>query len=237
VYLRDKEYKGEKMISIVMPSYNRQSFLPETIDSIIAQSFKDWELIIVDDGSTDDSQFLYDYYQKLDKRIKVVNMNHGGISKARNEGVRYATGEYIAVMDSDDVMVVDRLKLSLKAIKDVDFVYSYYGVFNGGEIQVVGSKPKFTTEDIKGNTVPPHVTIVARRKCFVEHPYNNDFTSNDDKYLIWEWFKAGYKSRLIKKPLVVVRLHGGNVSKTKAKDVSKFEKIVNDEIKAYQDER
>jgi len=221
------------MISIVMPSYNRQSFLPETIDSIIAQSFKDWELIIVDDGSTDDSQFLYDYYQKLDKRIKVVNMNHGGISKARNEGVRYATGEYIAVMDSDDVMVVDRLKLSLKAIKDVDFVYSYYGVFNGGEIQVVGSKSKITFEDVKANGAYPHVTIMAKRKCFTENPYRDDFTANDDAWLVWKWFQAGYTSKLIKKPLVVVRMHPGNVSRTSQKEINRVQKILD---KEYLDE-
>lgn len=225
------------MISIVMPSYNREAYLAETVESIIGQTYKDWELIIVDDGSTDDSKFLYDYYTKLDKRIKVVYMEHGGISKARNEGMRNSKGEYICVMDSDDLMVSGRLKESLKAIKKVDFVYSPYGIANNGVITEVDTPKKVTFEDVKKNGAWPHVTIMARRKCFTENPYKDEFTANDDAWLVWKWFEAGYTAKRITKPMVLVKLHGGNVSKTRQKEIDRVQKVLNKEYKAYENSR
>ena len=105
------------MISVVMPSYNRAAYLPEAIESIRRQTYKDWELIIVDDGSTDSSEFVYKYYKNLDKRIKIVRIPNSGISAPRNTGIAHANGEYIAVMDSDDISSPDRLEKELKAIK------------------------------------------------------------------------------------------------------------------------
>ena len=222
-------------ISVVMPSYNREAYLSEAIESVLNQSFKDFEFIIVDDGSTDGSHYLYDYY-KNDKRVKVELLGKNmGIAYARNHGIKCASGEYIAVMDSDDVMVIDRLKLSLRAIKDVDFVYSPYGVFDGQDIKNHIPPAKVTLEDVEKNGAWPHVTIMAKRKCFIENPYK--FRSNDDAWLVWQWFKAGYKSKMIKYPTMVVRYHQGNVSKTKQKEVEDVNRIIQEEIRNYRREQ
>jgi glycosyltransferase involved in cell wall biosynthesis len=212
-----------------MPSYNREAYLADTIDSIIAQSYKDWELIIVDDGSTDDSKILYDYYKDLDDRIKVIYNKHKGISVARNTAIDAARGDFICVMDSDDLMVKDRLKESLKAIKDVDFVYSPYAIEQGGQIQVINCPKKVTFEDVKRNASWPHVTIMARKKCFDENPYRDDFTANDDAWLVWKWFEAGYTNKKIKHPMVLVKLHEGNTSKTRQKEIDRTQLIMNRE--------
>ncbi|MDQ0198773.1 glycosyltransferase family 2 protein [Neobacillus ginsengisoli] len=89
-------------ISIIVPVYNVEKYLVKCIDSILNQTFSDFELILVNDGSTDKSGEICDEYSKIDKRIKVVHKKNGGLSSARNAGIDLAKGEYIAFVDSDD---------------------------------------------------------------------------------------------------------------------------------------
>jgi len=221
------------MISVIMPTFNRAAYLSEAIESIRRQTYKDWRLIIIDDGSTDSSEFIFKYYKNLDKRIKIIRIPNSGISAARNTGIAHAKGEYIAVMDSDDISAPNRLEKEIKAIKDNDFVYSSY--FQGDEaanIQGVFYAPKkVTIDNIKQNNSYPHVTILAKRDCFLNHPYRDDFKVNDDAWLVWSWFKAGYKAKYIEEPLVTVRYHKGNVSKEKAKEIQKTQEIMNEEYR------
>ena len=222
------------MISVVMPSYNRAAYLPEAIESIRRQTYKDWELIIVDDGSTDSSEFVYKYYKNLDKRIKIVRIPNSGISAPRNTGIAHANGEYIAVMDSDDISSPDRLEKELKAIKDKDFVYSsYFQGDSAGNIQGIFYAPrKVLFENIKENNSYPHVTIMAHKWCFDQEPYRDDFRVNDDAWLVYRWFKAGFKSKCIDEPLVIVRYHAGNVSKERAAEIAKTQEIMNHEYES-----
>lgn len=90
------------MISIVIPVYNVEKFLRKCIDSIIAQTFSDWELILINDGSKDDSGTICDEYSAKNDRIKVIHKKNEGVSKARNTGIDYAGGEFICFIDSDD---------------------------------------------------------------------------------------------------------------------------------------
>lgn len=92
------------MISVIVPVYNVQSFLKDCVDSIINQTFKNMEIILVDDGSTDDCPFICDEYLKKDNRVKVIHKKNGGLSDARNAGIDIAAGEYITFIDSDDVL-------------------------------------------------------------------------------------------------------------------------------------
>ena len=223
-------------ISIVMPSYNNEAYLAETIDSILRQDYKKWELIIIDDGSTDGSKYLYRYFENKDDRIKVVYNEHQGISHARNTGIELAQGEFIAVMDSDDLMNPKRLRMSLNAIKDVDFVYGPYGLANEkGEVQQwVNPGKRMTVDNFKQNNAWPHVTIMARKDCFFSHPYRDEFTANDDAWLVWKWFRTGYKAKRINEPLVIVRVHEASTSRTKLKEIARVNEIVQEEIKQYE---
>lgn len=90
------------MISVIVPVYNVQNYLNKCIESIISQTFKDLEIILVNDGSTDKSGEICDFYTKKDNRIKVIHKKNGGLSDARNCGLEIAQGEYIAFLDSDD---------------------------------------------------------------------------------------------------------------------------------------
>ncbi|HKK53946.1 MAG TPA: glycosyltransferase family A protein [Patescibacteria group bacterium] len=98
-------------ISVIIPTYNRANFLPRAIKSVLNQTFKDFELIIVDDGSTDNTKEVINNYLKNDDRIKYIyQQNSGGPPKPKNTGIKIAKGEYIAFLDSDDEWFKDKLK-------------------------------------------------------------------------------------------------------------------------------
>ncbi len=110
-------YLSEPKISVIMPTYNRAELLPRAINSILWQTYKDFEFIIVDDGSTDDTARLLKEYADKDKRIRILrNEKNKGIAYSRQRGLDAARGKYIAVMDSDDWSVPERLQ------KQIDFM-------------------------------------------------------------------------------------------------------------------
>lgn len=92
------------MLSVIIPVYQAEQVLEKCIDSVLAQSFQDLEIILVDDGSTDRSGVICDNYAKQDSRIKVIHKKNAGVSAARNSGLSLASGEYIAFVDSDDYL-------------------------------------------------------------------------------------------------------------------------------------
>lgn len=95
--------------SIIVPVYNAESTLQRCVDSILAQTFEDFELILINDGSKDQSGDICDEYAAKDSRVKTVHKTNGGVSSARNAGLRIAQGEYIAFIDSDDYIDNDYL--------------------------------------------------------------------------------------------------------------------------------
>lgn len=104
-------------VSIVIPVFNTAQYLPNCLDSIAAQTFTDFEVILVDDGSTDQSGVICDAYAEKDSRFKVIHRANGGVSSARNEGVEQAQGEWICYVDSDDMVLPDYVKDMVDAIE------------------------------------------------------------------------------------------------------------------------
>lgn len=98
-------------ISVVIPVYNVEAYLRECVDSVLAQTLQDYEIILVDDGATDSSGAICDEYARQDARIRVIHQPNGGLSAARNTGLDAATGKYIYFLDSDDYIRQDSLKL------------------------------------------------------------------------------------------------------------------------------
>lgn len=111
------------LISVIMPVFNSSRFLAEAIESVIEQKYKNWELICVNDGSTDNSLDILKAYQKKDSRIQVYSQNNSGAAKARKLGIMKSKGDYISYLDSDDVYSSDYLyetiKVALKESADV----------------------------------------------------------------------------------------------------------------------
>ncbi len=114
------------LVTIITPNYNTADFIGETIESVLAQTFDDWEMIIVDDASTDNSREIIQAYADKDKRIKPVFLKeNGGQGKARNIATDLASGQYIAFLDSDDIWHPEKLERHLNFIKKEKAVFSH----------------------------------------------------------------------------------------------------------------
>lgn len=126
---------NEYLISIIVPVYNVEPFISECINSILIQSYKNFELILVNDGSTDNSPTICEQYASKDKRIKVIHKANGGLSDARNWGLKFSSGEYVVFLDSDDYW------------NDCDALFSLYSLLNKySEVDVVFFR-RFTFEE------------------------------------------------------------------------------------------
>lgn len=122
------------IISIIIPVYNTIDYLERCINSIINQSYKKWELILVDDGSNDGSQNLCDLYSGKDDRIRTIHQPNGGVSSARNLGLKNALGKWITFIDSDDYIDKDFLHDLIYYSEHVDLVVSGYKLINNNNV-------------------------------------------------------------------------------------------------------
>lgn len=121
-----KEYNMNSLISIIIPVYNAEYTLNRCIDSILNQTFQDWELLLINDGSIDQSGKLCDQYAVTDQRIKVFHKENEGVSVARNLGIKESTGEYITFIDADDEVVKDYLAILYENIQQSDIVFFFF---------------------------------------------------------------------------------------------------------------
>ena len=129
------------MVSIIIPVYNVKPYLKRCVESVLNQSYTDFESILVDDGSTDGSSVICDEYLERDPRIRVIHKENGGLSDARNAGIKAAVGEYILFVDSDDFLNTDALDTLTKEIRPgVDII-------TGGYKKIIGSQMVLFTCD------------------------------------------------------------------------------------------
>lgn len=129
--------KDYALISVIVPCYNQAIYLPETLDSVLHQTYQNWEAIVVNDGSPDNTEDVALEYAAKDKRIKYICKENGGLSSARNAGIEYAKGEFILPLDSDDIIKPEYMKKAIEAFEDspqLKVVYCnafFFGIKNG----------------------------------------------------------------------------------------------------------
>mgnify|MGYP002532583580 CR=1 FL=1 len=111
---------NEILVSIIVPVYNAKKYLSNTLESILKQSYKNLEIILINDGSTDNSKEICEHYAKIDSRIILLNKINGGVSSARNYGLEVAKGDYISFIDSDDYLTVDMIEILVKDVQNTD---------------------------------------------------------------------------------------------------------------------
>ena len=142
-----------KMISIIIPIYNSERYLPAMLDSILNQSFKDYELILVNDGSTDSSSQICHGYAKKHSGIRVFDRKNHGVASARNFGIGQAVGEFIWLMDSDDILLENALQVAVETQHrvDADVVVGgmefYFAWEHRGENKVIDCERVFSGND------------------------------------------------------------------------------------------
>ncbi|MBQ8299715.1 MAG: glycosyltransferase [Clostridia bacterium] len=139
----------KKKISVIVPIYNVEKYLPACIESIQNQSYMNLEIILVDDGTPDNSGKIADEYAKKDGRIKVIHKPNGGLSDARNVGMDAATGDYIMFIDSDDLMMPEACKVLEEKIEKENADYVIGNYINCDEEGNLWEKPVFNNEKYK----------------------------------------------------------------------------------------
>ena len=140
------------MISVIVPVYNVEKYLERCVKSIVAQTYKDLEILLIDDGSTDKSGKMCDDFQQTDSRIKVFHKQNGGLSDARNYGIEHSSGEFISFVDSDDYIDEKMLETLHRLITENDAdlaVCSAMDVFEGKEVTQVKEIKDFNLNKVE----------------------------------------------------------------------------------------
>ena len=207
-------------ISVVMSVYNSATYLKDAIESILDQTFEDFEFIIIDDGSTDNSVDIIKSYK--DRRIVFLqNYKNIGLAKSLNKGISIARGKYIARMDADDISVQDRLKVQIDFINsnDTDIVFSTISFIDENNKELgywVLDANNINLDDIYA-TLPysnclAHPTMMAKRNIIRNYRYDETLDKAQD-YNLWLRLLANkYRFSKINIPLVKYRLHNKSVT-------------------------
>lgn len=157
------------MISIIVPVYNVEKYVELCIVSILNQTFRDIELILVDDGSNDGSGAICDQYAARDQRVRVIHKVNGGVSSARNEGMREARGEFICFIDGDDVIHPNMMEVLLNAINEADYDFSMCDI-------------KRIREDEKIDIKQIDITGLSKRVLYCEDFCRRLYKNNNGEY-------------------------------------------------------
>lgn len=158
------------MVSVIIPVYNSERYIKNTLDSILSQTFENFEVILINDKSTDKSVEIINSYIEKDKRFKLINLErNSGAAVARNAGIIAAKGKYIAFIDSDDKWISTKLEEQVKFMEDNDypFTYTHYNKLDmdGNVLEAVKPKSKVTYSDmLKTNYIGCSTVILNREK-------------------------------------------------------------------------
>lgn len=213
---------NDNLVSIITPVYNAERFLRQTIESVLSQDYKEWEMILVDDCSKDQSESIIKSYIEKDNRIKYIKLKvNSGAAVSRNTAIENANGRYIAFLDSDDVWMPNKLKIQVDFMKknNVGFSFSDYKVMSedGKEIDRVIKVPK--SIDYRGylkNTIIGCLTVVVDRKICGDFSMVN-IRKNQDMATWLQILKKGHKAYGINECLGIYRLVNGSISNDKVK--------------------
>lgn len=163
-------YGQDILVSIIMPAYNAGRYIEESIQSVIHQTFKSWELIIIDDCSTDNTIQLVQQYVQRDRRIKLYRFKqNSGVALARNKGIALANGRYIAFLDSDDIWLPKKLTRQIEFMieKQAAITYTQYRQFTHSVLEygnIIDVSEKLNYEQLLKGNVIGCLTVMIDRK-------------------------------------------------------------------------
>lgn len=208
------------LVSIITPSYKSSKFIAKTIESVISQNYRKWEMIIIDDFSPDNANHIIDEYCKKDNRIKLIKLKKNvGPANARNEGIKQATGKYLSFLDSDDIWLPEKLAKQIKFMQDNNLAVtcsSYYTIDeDGNKINTRIVKKSFSYSDLlKSNNIGNLTGIYDCEK--LGKIYMDDVGHED--YTLWlKVMKRVGKTRSIIEPLAEYRILSNSISANKLK--------------------
>ena len=205
-------------VSVIMPNYNCEKFLPETIESVIGQTYTDWELLIADDCSTDGSVQVINRYAAQDSRIKLLmgETNQGGAA-ARNRALREATGKWIAFLDSDDLWLPDKLEKQLAFMTENGFRFSYTAYEHVDEqknpmhVKVTGPK-KLTKRKMFRYCYPGCLTVMYDGSEIGAIQIPDEIGTGENDYAMWLKVSKHYTCYYLAEVLALYRVRGSSMS-------------------------
>lgn len=208
-------------VSVAIPIYNAENFLSDAIQSVINQSFKEWELILVDDGSTDRSLEIAKEFERKDSRIKVISDGLNLKLPTRlNQIISLSKYEFIARMDADDIMHPDRLKIQYDFLINNDFDLvssSLYSIDINNNIigKRIIESPVTIQSLLKGNNQIVHPTLLAKKSWYLRNRYDQKSERAED-YELWlrSILNKDFKIKVLAEPLLYYR-EVGNLTKEK----------------------
>lgn len=157
------------LVSIIIPTYNCEEYIEQTIQSVLLQTYIHWEMIIIDDASQDNSLKIINKYLEQDKRIKlIINKKNIGVAQSRNTGIKVSSGDYIALLDSDDIWFPRKLEKQIKLMQKKGIFMSYcsYNIINeeGHNINCFQVKSKITYKDMLKTSIIGTLTTIYNAK-------------------------------------------------------------------------
>ncbi|MEX0729846.1 MAG: glycosyltransferase [Aquisalimonadaceae bacterium] len=232
---------SEPLITVITPTFNRADYLGQAIESVLAQTWPHFELLVVDDGSTDDTATLMERYLP-DKRIQYFRQENQGQSVARNLALSHAKGEFVCFLDSDNAWLPEKLEISLRAFEDnpdVDIIY-------GDAITIDETGAEISRENMKrhsGRIVPQMLrdncvsmnTAMTRRRCFDERGGMSGRRRVADDYDLWLRFSAYYRFLYIPEYLAYYRVMADQISSDKTRRFDTNEAILRDFLAEHGD--
>lgn len=215
---------AEPLISIIMPSYNQGPYLSEALDSVLAQTYSNWECIIVNDGSQDNTEEVSKAYCSKDARIRYVCQENSGVSAARNNGVAHSNGEYILPLDGDDKIAPEFLELTLREIvkdRNIRVVYTdaqYFGARND-----IYRLPDFSIEQLLGMNLMCITSLFRKEDFEIAGGFN---TNMKEGFEDWDFFVSMFqdgKGTAVKIPKVLFYYRRKPVSRNNAASKTKID--------------
>jgi teichuronic acid biosynthesis glycosyltransferase TuaG len=221
------DYLAEVAVSIITPTFNASKFITETIQSVKTQTFQNWEMIIVDDCSSDDTVEIVKREMELDPRIKLIELQkNGGPAAARNIGITTAKGSFLSFLDGDDIWLPKKLEKQLKFMKknNIGFSFTDYRIMNeNGEKTnvVIHVPPKIGYKNLLKNTMIGTLTVMLdiRKVGLVQMPLNRDCSED---YGLWlSILSKGIHAYGLNEELAVYRKCEHSLSSNKLKSAQK----------------
>lgn len=195
----------EKLVSVIIPAYNIEDYIGRCLDSIISQTYKNLEIIVVDDGSRDRTGEILDNYAKKDRRIKVIHKENGGVSSARNKGIEVAEGDYIGFIDGDDLIEPEMYKTLVDLLEEenADIAHCGYQMVFPDRVDYyhnTGKKKIQTTEEglkdlLSGEIIEPGLVNKLYKKELIKNCRLDETVKiNEDLLMNYQLFKLSQKS-------------------------------------------
>jgi teichuronic acid biosynthesis glycosyltransferase TuaG len=200
------------VVSIVMPAFNSSEYIEHSINSVLKQSFQNWELLVVDGGSTDETLSIVHRFEILDSRIRLLNnLNDRGPAHARAVGIRLAKGKYIAFLDADDLWLPEKLAIQIRFMSKNNYLFSYTGYrkMDANELYATCALSTHRSFNFISGLCRRGIgspTVVIRRDLFDGNILNTIGKPHGEETLWWLLIlKKGIKAYGLLKPLALYR--------------------------------